>query len=279
MSSPKSSLAVSATAYRAMALGSLLELHAVRVLGRALPANAPPSANAQSLLPSRGGALRGRLRPTPAGRSARAPRRERGGFPSGPGAPPAAGASPGSGTAASGISSGCEWLWERAGSGAGSGPGRPGSAMWELQTAPGERRARGARPRGGAALPMGRAALGRGPGAWQAPRGRRPGPGGPWLGSTAWSGGSGFVEAAFARPCLGRSCRVTRVGGSGAALACGEGGRTRRCRGLLLTRAGRKIPGTADWRGTNLAPFGEVFIARSWGTFQLLLLHQRRWKF
>lgn len=52
MSSPKSSLAVSATAHRGMALGSLLELHAVRVLGRALPAYAPASANAQILLPS-----------------------------------------------------------------------------------------------------------------------------------------------------------------------------------------------------------------------------------
>lgn len=73
--------------------------------------------------------------------------RERGGFPGGPAAPPAAGALPGSGTAASGISSGCEWLRERAGSGGGSGPGRPGSAMWEPQTAPGERRAKGAGPR------------------------------------------------------------------------------------------------------------------------------------
>lgn len=101
------------------------------------------------------------------------------------------------------------------------------------------------------------------------------------IGSAAFGGSSGFVEAAVARPCLGGSCRVTRVGGSGAALACGEGGRTRLYRGLLLTRARRKILGlgTADWGGTNLAPFGKMFIARGWGTFHLLLFRQRRWKF
>lgn len=50
--------------------------------------------------------------------------------------------SPGSGSAASGIISGCEELWERAGSDGGSGQERGrGPAMWDTLTAPGERRA------------------------------------------------------------------------------------------------------------------------------------------